>query len=176
VTAGQVTDLAPQLSGMRVRASTPDGRLTAELVGRSELLLSFDGSYYYRTDERDLETQGATLCRLLWAGYVREFTRIIADAGGTAVDPHAAGDPKDIEYFQRLSTLTAHGDCGDGHLELTANGMRNFDVRISDGTLGLLSEEQFTQCASRATQRLIDDQLDQVLRMRMRLYHGAGEE
>jgi hypothetical protein len=27
----------------------------------------------------------------------------------------------------------------------TAHGMRDFDVRISDGALGLLAEEKFTQ-------------------------------
>jgi len=174
--AGRVSDLAAELSGMRVRASTPNGRLTAELVGRSELLLTFDGSYYYRTDERDLEAQAAALCRLLWARYMREFTRIIAETGGTTIDPETATDPKDVEYFHRLSTLTAQGDCGDGHLQVTAHGMRDFDVRIADGTLGVLPEEQFAQCASRTTQKLIDNQLDQVLRLRMWVYHGWRDE
>ncbi len=171
-----MADVGAQLADLRVRVTSPNGACSAELVGRSQIRLAFSGSFYYRTDERELEAQAEALCRLLWAARAREVDAIVTRAGGRTVTAEQARSPLDEEYYRRLDRLVASGRSPDGRIEVTASaGMRQWSVRIEDGTLQAVSEEEFIASAAHAADALIRDQLDQVMQLKAEVYDPESQ-
>jgi len=159
---------ADRLQHVRVRVTSPNGAVSAELLAGSEFRLSFSRNYCHRTAERELEEQCAQLCRLMWVAQTREVERIIADSGGQAL---AAAGSRDLEYLRRRGEIVAEGRSSDGRVEVTASqGMRHWTVSIRDGTLRALAEDEFIARAAEAAAAVIRDQTDKVILLKRRAY------
>jgi len=170
-------DVAGRLAAMRIVATAPNGMVTAELTGRHDLRLTFVDSYYYRTEERELERQLEGLCRLLWAGRAREFAELVASSGGRVVDVDESRDPRDTEYDRCLEEMRVQGASADGRITIAGwAGMRQWEVRISDGTLRVLTEEEFAAAAAQAARAVVTERFAQAQRAARRIYDGVTDE
>ncbi len=166
-------ELADRLDRMRVRASTPGGDASAELCGRADLRLWFAPGYFRGAAARDLERALGVLARLLAAARAREVDAAIRAAGG---DPRPRGrstDPRDLAYHDGLDALVARGAAADGSVRLRVCGMRDWTVEVRPGRL---REAEFAARVAEAAAALIEDQLDQVRRLRHRVYRSRPED
>ncbi|GHJ49533.1 hypothetical protein Cs7R123_68750 [Catellatospora sp. TT07R-123] len=163
--------LGDQLDEMRVSARSPNGEIWAELTGRRALRLEFMPGYYDRTSENALEGQLAALCRLLWVARTREAEALVSASGGETLTPARVQDPAGQAYFQGLAAIEARGGSADGSVSVVAtHGMREWQVRISDGTLRRCNEAEFAARAAEAADSVVRDQLDRVRRLRVEVY------
>lgn len=156
---------------MRVRAATPDGAIEAELSGRTEVRFSFRPGYYERCTERDLERRLAGIAAVLWARRTRAYQEALSEAFEqpiTGEDPPAG--PRDLHYREMRDELVAHGRSADGRIAASVRGMRDWDVRIQDGTLRALDERAFRTAAAEVAGELIRDQFAQIARLKNMVY------
>jgi hypothetical protein len=168
-------ELADRLDRVHVRVAIPGGEISAEMRGESDVRLAFEPGYYdyFRDNERELERKLAILCRLLFAARTREFEAVIQAAGGESTTRERAVAPLDVEYFERLDRLAARGCSPDGRIEITTVGFREWAVKIQDGTVRSLYEEEFSGRATDAAYDLIRNITDEVLSLRQHVYHPA---
>ncbi|WP_232376532.1 hypothetical protein [Amycolatopsis aidingensis] len=87
-------ELAERLDNIRVRVSAPGTDIEAELRNRTEFTLSFGESVYEFIDERALERALASLARLLYAGWQRQYREAISDTA-LNIDPE---DQHDLDF------------------------------------------------------------------------------
>lgn len=164
-------ELADRVQAMRVRASTPDGMMTAELRNGSEVALSLVPGWYDNCHESDLERQLTRLGSLLWVARTREYWATVSNITGE----HVAGEdrpisPRDVEFTEARETVVARGRSTDGHVTLSVEGMRRWTVTIAPGTVRGLSERDFVNAVRQAASGLIQDQLAQITALKYRIY------
>ena len=156
---------------MRVRVATPDGAIEAELSGRNDVRLSFRPGFYERCTERDLERRLAGVAALLWARRMRAYYEALSEAYGAPVTGEdAAAGPRDVRYRELRAGLVARGRSADGRIAVSVRGMRDWDIRIRDGTLRALDEHAFLAAAGEAAGELIRDQFARIARLKGTVY------
>lgn len=164
-------ELADQIDAMRVRASTPDGGITAELRDRDQLTFIFREGLYDLCDDGDLERRLALLANLLWVARTREYWRVFGEVTG---DYSTGGDKpvsaRDADWRTERDELVATGSSADGRIKVRAVGMRRWEVNIRPGTVRALDERQFALAASQAAGELIRDQLAKVAALSHKYY------
>jgi hypothetical protein len=165
-------ELADRVDGMRIRVSTPDGGLTAELHDRDQLSLTFrDGLYRLFDHEADLERRLSTLATLLWVARTREYARIYSDVTGD--DSTGEDKPmgvRDVEWRVEREDLEATGSSSDGRIAVRVKGMREWRVTIRAGTLRALDEKQFVAAVGEAAGGLIRDQFAKLVALSNKYY------
>jgi hypothetical protein len=77
---------------------------------------------------------------------------------------------RDRDYRTARDELIAEGRSADGRVHLAVRGMRGWTIRIADGTLRELDEEEFTGRVREAAAELIRDQLAKVRTLKARIY------
>jgi hypothetical protein len=159
-----VGELADRVDTMVIRASTPDGGITAELRGRDQLSLSFsDGLYRLFDDDAELSRRLAIVANLLWVARTREYRRIYADVtGDDSTGETLAISERDIAWRTERDDLVATGRSTDGRVTVHFVGMRQWQVTIRPGTVRALDEQQFIRSAGEAAGALIRDQFSQL--------------
>ncbi|HEY9474547.1 MAG TPA: hypothetical protein VIS06_11950 [Mycobacteriales bacterium] len=163
--------LSDRLDGMRVRASSPDGMIVGELRNRTEVYLSFVDGTYRRYGKQALEDQLAGLARRLWAGRMREYYAAVSAAFGETIRGESpATGQRDVAYYAARDDLVAEGRSADGRVYVATQGMRNWTVRIADGTLRALTEEEFAVRVREAAGELIRDQLGKIRELKQQFY------
>ncbi|GIG91435.1 hypothetical protein [Plantactinospora endophytica] len=163
--------LAERLDDMRVRVSAPGGRIVAELRGRADVRLSFTPESYRYCDERELERQLEGLGKLLWAGRTREYYAAASEAfGATITGEPPAVSLRDQDFCSARDELVAQGRSSDGRIHLAVRGMRIWTVRVADGTVRSLTEEEFAARVSEAAGELIRDQFAKIRVLKHRVY------
>ena len=163
--------MADRLDAMRVRAATPDGAIEAELTGRSDVRFWFRPGFYERCTERDLERRLAGVASVLWARRMRAYYAALSEAYEqpiTGEDP--PGGPRDLHYREMRDELVARGRSADGRIAASVRGMRDWDIRIQDGTLRALDEHAFLTAAGVVAGELIRDQFTQIARLKNTVY------
>jgi hypothetical protein len=164
-------ELADRIDSMRVRASTPDGSITAELHDRDKLSLTFLQGWYDFCDDRDLERRLAVLANLLWVARTREYWRIFGDvAGHTVTGEDKPISPRDVDWREERDELVARGYSADGRIAVKAVGMRQWEVRIVPGTVRALNEHEFAEAAAQAAGELIQDQFAKIAALSNKYY------
>nr|MDT0657600.1 hypothetical protein [Micromonospora sp. DSM 115978] len=163
--------LSDRLDNLRLRVELPGGGIVAELVGRSEVRLSFAPGRYARYGERELEAHLASVGRLLWAERMRAYYAAVSDA----FDERVTGEPKpvsprDRDFQAGRDALLAEGRSGDGRIYVGVRGMRFWVVHIAAGTVRLLTEPEFAERAAEAARELITDQQARVRALKDRCY------
>ncbi len=158
--------LAERLDNIRVRVRAPGADIEAELSARNTITLSFGESVYEFIRERYLEHALASLARLLFAGWLREYRAAIADTG-LNIDPK---DQHDLNFRDERQDLQSSGESSDGRIRLTAVGMDDFTVRITRGTVRDLREREFVARVGEAAAALLGDYRTQVRDLKKRYY------
>lgn len=168
--------LADRLDSMRIRVASPNKMVVAELCHRTEVRLSFASGAYQRSYERGLEEQLAGLARVMWAARMKGYYQAVSEAFGEEVtgEPLPVGR-RDQEYLQARDQLVAVGRSRDGRVQLAVRGMRTWTVRIADGSLRALSEDEFTASVGEAAGALIRDQFDKIRQLKLRVYEEPAE-
>ena len=164
-------ELADRIHAMQVRASTPDGTMTAELRHRSEVTLSFTRGWYDRCDESDLERRLTGLASLLWVARTREYWSTVSDVTGDyATHEDKPISPRDVEFSQAREALIARGSSADGRVSLSVEGMRRWTVHVAAGTVRALDEDEFASAVGQAAADLIQDQFTKIAGLKHKIY------
>ena len=159
-------DLAERLDGIQVRVSAPGADIEAELRGRSELRLTFGESVYEFSDERALERTLASLARLLYTGWARQYQEAIAETNLTS----GPRDQHDLNYQEEVREIEASGESGDGRVALSTVGMGDFAAQIKRGTVRELEEDEFAAQVGEAATLLLGSYQAQVNELKLRYY------
>ena len=163
--------LADRLDSMKVRVSAPGGKLAAELRNRSEVELRFARGSYQWYSERSLETQLASLGKLLWAARMKGYHLAVSEALGEPVAREAPPvTPRDQAFYAARDRLVAEGRPADGRVAVAVRGMRDWQVTIANGTLRALNEDEFAARVNEAAGKLINDQQMKVWELKQRYY------
>jgi hypothetical protein len=166
-----MADLRDRIHAIHARASSPDGAISAELRNRSQLTLSFAPGWYDRCDESDLERKLAALASLLWVDRMREYWKVRSDDAGERI----TGEPKPISpravrYRDERDALVARGRSADGRVSVSAEGMRNWTVKVAPGTVRGIDEYEFAAAAGQAAAELIQDQYQKIAALKLKIY------
>jgi hypothetical protein len=102
---------------------------------------------------------------------MREYYRILSDEfrQPMVLDGRIESE-QDAEFVQQRDDLLAEGGSSDGRVRLTTRGMREWTVRIADGTVRSLQEYEFAQRVSEAAKHLILDQQDKIREIKVQIY------
>lgn len=164
-------ELADRVDSMRVRVSTPDGGLTAELRDRDQLSLTFrDGLYRLFDHEADLERRLTTLANLLRVARTREYERIYREVTGDSSGDEKPTTVRDLEWHAEREELEAVGSSSDGRITVRVTGMRRWQVSVRSGTLRALDERQFVAAVGEAAGALIRDQFAKLVTLSNKYY------
>jgi hypothetical protein len=163
--------ITERVDSMVVRASAPDGRVSAELHGRTGVRVDLAPGYFYRADEADLESSLTQLAKLMFAGRMREYYAIISDEiRQTVVPDERAISALDTRFYEERDNLVAEGRGAGGRILLQVRGMKTWIVHIARGTLRELTEDEFTSGVADAAAELILDQQAKVRELKVRTY------
>src|SRR5215475_2811586 len=166
--------LADRLDDMQVQATSPDGHISGLLRNRSEVFIAFRPGSYVQYDEHRLQEQLSALARLLWAGRTREYYAALSEAFGDAITAESpAISERDRAYRSARDELVAEGMSADGLVYIGVRGMRTWAVRIADGALGSLREEEFTERVYEASHAMILDQFAKIRQLKDYCYADA---
>jgi hypothetical protein len=155
--------LADRLDTMYLRVTAPARNIVAELRGRDDVQLSFTPESYRYLNEWELERQLAALGKLLWAAYIREYYAALSEAVGQTIEREGpAIGRRDLEFRAARDELVAEGRSADGLVQISTRGMQEWTVRIADGTLRTLTENEFAARVSEAAGQLINDQRTKI--------------
>ena len=158
--------LADRLNSIRVRVRVPGTEIEAELRNRTDVTISFGESVYEFLDERGLKRSLASLARLLYAAWLREYRAAIEDSA-LDVAPH---DQRDYDFLDARSAIESSGASGDGRIKFSAVGMQDLTVEIVPGTVRELTENQFAVRTKEAVTILIQNYMAKVRDLRIRFY------
>jgi hypothetical protein len=154
------------LDGIRVRVRAPGADVEAELRQRTGITLSFGESVYDFINESALERVLASLARLLWAGWQRQYRAAIEETD-LNID---ADDLRDSNFFADRAKVEAFGASSDKRITITAVGMENFSVQIAPGTVREVPEDRFAANAADAATKVIQDFQAKVDELKKRYY------
>jgi hypothetical protein len=144
----------------------PGTEIEAELRNRTDVTISFGESVYEFLDERGLKRSFASLARLLYAAWLREYRAAIEDSA-LDVAPH---DQRDYDFLDARSAIESSGASGDGRISFSAVGMQDITVEIVPGTVRELTENQFAVRTKEAVTILIQNYMAKVRDLRIRFY------
>ena len=165
--------LADRLNTMEVSAVSPDGNISGRLRNRSEVVLAFRPGSYGRYSEYGLADQLGGLARLLWAGRTREYYVALSEAFGETISHETpAVSERDRVYRAARDELIAEGKSADGSVYVGVQGMRAWVVRIADGTIRELDEDEFGMRVYEASHAMITDQFAKIRQLKDYVYAG----
>jgi predicted RNA-binding protein len=158
--------LAERLDGIEVHARVPGIEIEAVLRNRSDVTISFGEAVYEFISEVRLENYLASLARLVYAGWLRQYREAIDDS---TLDVTPV-DQRDHDFIEARSEIESSGASSDGRISFAAVGMQEITATIQPGTLRELTEEQFTDRAKEAVAALIRDYLGKVRELKLQFY------
>lgn len=158
--------LADRLDSIHVRVRAPGTEIEAELRNGTDISISFGESVYEFLNEATLERSLASVARLLYAAWLREYRAAIDDSA-LDITPH---DERDHEFLRERSLIESTGESNDGRVVFSAVGMQDIAVRIVPGTVWKLTEEQFVARTKEAVTLLVQDYRAKVRELKIRYY------
>lgn len=163
--------ISERVDSMVVRATSPNGSVTATVRGMDGIEIAFAPGFYQRATPQEMETQLAQVARVLWANRMREYEAILNDEseGNLIVDAPAA-DRRDEQFYEQRDNLVAEGSSPDGRVRVTARGMRDWSVHIAPGAIDQMLEDEMTYAAVQAAEALIRDQMTKINELKFSLY------
>ncbi|WP_199856676.1 hypothetical protein [Nocardia suismassiliense] len=159
-------DLAARLDNIQVRVRAPGTEIEAELSRRTNIALFFGDGAYAFVDEPMLEQALASIAKLLWVGWQRQYRRALEYTNLT-ID---AVNSVDIKFFADRDKTEAVGASSDQRMTFLTIGMRSFSVHIEPGTVREITESQFSRSAAEAATLLIEDYQAKVQELKQRYY------
>lgn len=167
--------LSDRLDGLQVRASSPNGKVTAELNGRADVRVTFAPRAYVRYDEAGLASDLTKVAAQLMAARTRLYHEAVSEAFQMPLrrEPPPLS-PRDREYDAARDDLLVEGRSSDGRIRITTRGLRSWRVRIAEGTLSRLTEQQFSAGVAEAACGLIEQQMSRIRGLKHHVYHEQG--
>ncbi|MDQ3577851.1 MAG: hypothetical protein M3443_09680 [Actinomycetota bacterium] len=162
-----MSSLGERLDNITLRVHVPGTEIRAELRDRKNIGISFGPDVYQWLSERHLEHYLATLARLLYVGWNREYHAALSDS---FVGADAPQNPRDREFLDARDELESQGASGDGRITVSAVGMQNVEVRIATGTLRALSEQDFVARVKEAVNAFLEDYLTKIRGLKVRFF------
>lgn len=163
--------LSDRLDSMRVQASSPDGKVAGELRDRTQFYLSFVPGSYWSYDETTLEQQLVGLAQRIWSRRMEKYYAAVSEAFGETVTKESPPvSPRDFAFYEAREKLVAEGRSADERIYIALRGMRSWTVRIREGTLRRLTEEQFAAHMRAAVSAFITDQYAKVRALKLEIY------
>lgn len=157
--------LADRLDGIRIRVRVPGTDIHAELTDRTRIDVSFGDGTYEWLHEGDLQHHLATLARLLVAGWMREYRAALT---ANDVPTRPPEELRNRDYEQACDELAASGASSDGRVTVSSVGLRDFQVRITPGTLRQLTETEFRSRVREATTAFLADHTNSIQLLKLR--------
>ena len=160
--------LGDRLDAIHLRVRVPGTDIEAELRDRTDVTISFGDGGYQWLSERDLERYMASLARLLYTAWVRAYRDNLPDAFLSAMD--GPPDQREQDFLAARAELREQGASGDGRVTISAADMHDMTVRITPGTLRVLSEREFAADTREAVTALLADRRAKVRELKMRYF------
>jgi hypothetical protein len=160
-------ELADRLDNIHLHVRIPGTEIEADLRDRNNVTISFGDGGYEFLNERNLEHYLATIARLLYVGWVREYRVAIE---GTAIVIPEPETQADRDYIAARSEMEVTGASADGRVEISAIGMRDPQVRIARGTVRELSEAEFLARTKEAVEALTEDYQTKIRALKVRFF------
>ena len=159
------------LADLDAHASTPDGRLSLRIRGRSTLTLTMAPGFYEQATESELARQLTRLARLAFVQRTRAYYELRSRAFGRTVTHESPSyGARDLAFSTERATLVVSGASPDGRIRVTAAGMESWSVALEPGTLAAYDEAGFCAAAEAAGRDLVEDQFRQVRRLKDEIY------
>ncbi|MFD0558246.1 hypothetical protein FB566_3545 [Stackebrandtia endophytica] len=140
-----MTILRDRLDSLKVNVTSPDGQIKARLVGGDDLKIAFRPGAYKQYGERELEHQLERLAVLAWVGYRRGYFQAMSESSGESISevqkPH--WNAKRRRYTEAVAEMVAQGESQSGVIQAKSKGYAFWKVRIEDGTVDRMDEQQF---------------------------------
>jgi hypothetical protein len=139
-------ELADRLDRVIVQETSPDGRITATQTHRSEVTLQFGRGAYRRYTEAMLEGQLAGLARAVRASCQRSFYETLSAVTGqsiTAGEAERELDGAERRLYEAQRALCVEITSPGGWITAETQGLDHWRIRIENGALRALSEEEF---------------------------------
>jgi hypothetical protein len=160
--------MAERVDAIHVHASAPGGGVHGEVRGHNGVDIYLSSGYYDQANERQLERQLENVARLLWTARERALRDRMAEFD--AYPDESISSYEDERFHEERAQIVAVGRSDDDRIVISVRGMREWQVRLADGTLQALSERSFLAGLQVVASRLINDQLQQVNQLKVRVY------
>jgi hypothetical protein len=139
-----VGNVADHLDSLTVRVTSPDNRIMARLANRTQVTFEFRPGAYDEFDERTLEYQLGKLCRLMWVGYTRGYSRAMEKLGlNFRMNPKYAKTPQERRFLTERTQVVAIGATEKRLVRIKTVGLIEWEFRITDGTIKKVAEPEF---------------------------------
>jgi hypothetical protein len=159
--------MADRLDSMVVTANSPDGQVTATVSKREQVDIEFRRGAYRRYDERTLEHQLARMATLAWIGYRRGYFEALSAANGETIrGDEEEWDANRRRFQQARAAVVAEGASPTGWIRAEATGLTHWRVRIEDGALTQLTEDEFRSEARGTVAALLMDYDEKMLALK----------
>jgi hypothetical protein len=150
--------LIERLDRIRLRVQAPGVEIYGELSDRERIAISFGEDTYSRLAESRVERALAAIARLLSARWGKRYHQAMRDSGLAVLPPEL----RNKDYERARAELTATGVSADGLVSISAVNLRDFRVRIPDGTIRAVPEAKFVASANEAAVGFVADHLAKI--------------
>ncbi|MFC9432979.1 hypothetical protein [Nocardia sp. NPDC057030] len=159
--------MSTRLDNIRVHVRASELEIEAELRHRTNVTISLGEGVYDFVDESAIEQVLANILELLWAGWQREYRKVIEHTD-LVID---AEDLTDKRFFAERDSVEAVGSSNDKRITLSTVGMKDYSVHITPGTMRKLTSIEFSVGVGDAATELIQDFRDKVGEVKDRHYN-----
>jgi hypothetical protein len=162
-------ELSDRLDRVVVRETSPDGRITATQVHRSQITLQFLPGAYWRYDESMLEGQLTELAHSVRSSCRRTFYEAVSEVTGwsvTANETERELDGQTRRFREAQQALQVRVSSPGDWIIAEIQGLDRWHIRIKKGALRRLSEEQFIAEAMAALGELLAEFRDRDRELR----------
>lgn len=168
-------ELADRLDSLDVRASSPDGRIHASVLGSGRSIeVSFDPDSYQWYAEPMLGYQLAQLATLTFVRFRRDQQESMALVYGQSIaDDGIEFGPERRRYREKLAQVVSTGHSPDGATRVTSRAMVSWTFDIAAGTVRAVPERQFLSGLQAAVDDVIRDYRVQSFILRDEVYDGG---
>jgi hypothetical protein len=167
-----VGDLGDRLVSLTVKAVSPDGQISAMFRGQGEKIeIAFHPGAYRNYSETSLAHELSHLAMRVTAKYVRAQKKLIDDEIPDVLhDDGIEYGLEDREYRRRVTAIKVGAESPDGRIKVHSHSLARWVVRITDGTVGRVSEETFTAGFISAIREVLAQHQFQVLKLKDEYY------
>jgi len=158
-----MSDLAHRLAELTVDVASPDGHVTATVIGGARLSVRIDPASYPRYTDEQLAHQLSQLGALMWVRYRQAAYEVLRDVVG---DDLVDDEGEDRDRRRRLEQLTATATAPGGAITIRTRALLAWDVSIADGTIRTLPAAQFVAELQATIGAVVHDHFQQTYALR----------
>lgn len=155
------------LDAIEARAYSPDNAILAHLHDRTQVKLEFRPGAYARYQAETLEPQLNQLATRLWVEYRRSHFRALSETRGETISGDEREDSPKLQRFTRAqAALPLQGISPGQWIKIRSEGLLRWQVRLAQGTLFRLTEQEFLAELDAALRALLADYFDKMRRLK----------